>query len=113
MILRLLFLALGISAKTLNEVYKNVDPSISSRFISLDLASMLMRKYSVPSYTIKNFMGNECSKIGWVENNRQIEVFCGLNDARIFYTDLKTEQKMNSAKDSEQISRFSESLNDF
>ncbi len=58
-------------------------------------------------------MALDCDKHVWIKNNREVEVFCGINDGRLFYTDLLTEQEMNQEKDSEQKKKYYESVKDF
>lgn len=70
-------------------LYVKSDEVLSSpRLLQLKLASLYREKYG--SYlTIKTILDQE--RYIWIHGNRQIEIIEGIDDARIFYTDIITE----------------------
>ena len=77
----------------------------------LQLVRLFNDKYGFYDHSEKSIL-ETTNNYYWIDGNRQIEVICGYDDARIFYTDLLAEKEFETKKESEQKSQLNKTKSD-
>ena len=83
---------------------KSEDLVSNAQLIQLSLVKIYASKYGYSYLERKSLSGNTSYYI-WIDGNRMIEIVAGINDARIFYTDLIVEQAKEKFDDKETIEK--------
>ena len=77
----------------------------------LQLVRLFNDKYGFYDHSEKSIL-ETTNNYYWIDGNRQIEVVCGFDDARIFYTDLLAEKEFETNKEIEQKEQLNKTKSD-
>jgi len=83
----------------------------SPELTQLQLVRLFNDKYGLYDHFEKSIL-ETTNNYYWIDGNRQIEVVCGFNDARIFYTDLLAEKESDTNKELEQEKELNKTKSD-
>ena len=81
------------------------------KLTQLQLVKLFNDKYGYYDHSEKSIL-ETTENYYWIDGNRQIEVVCGFNDARIFYTDLLAEKESDTNKELEQEKELNKTKSD-
>ena len=85
--------SLKLSVKSRSELFD------SPAFLTSTMAILIMRKYGRIKEETESVIDRNCSYFLWEVGNLDVELFCGLDDARLTYTDSRYTAKQDSLKE--------------
>lgn len=85
-----------------------------SKALQLQLRNLYSKKYGYDCIKLKPIVSNKEDEFDymWVQGNRQIEIYEGIGDARIIYTDMKAEIESKKIEKDKDQKKINETRND-